>query len=222
MKLKKSFLFLISMFFLMLMGQFSILHAVKRCSPTYIETYIKNLPLQSLSLEEKKELFKMREEEKLAHDVYLELGKLYKLPIFYNITRSEAWHMKMIKILLQKYKLKDPIKGIENKTGVFKSTVFKNLYKKLISRGKNSITEALKVGAIIEELDIKDLQEALKTTDNKDIRVVYTNLMKGSRNHLRAFVRVLKRYGVNYKPVYLSQQEFNKIIATPHETGFYK
>ncbi len=217
---KNFFAFFLSAIFFIVIGQVSVLWA-KRNYTTYIESYLRSLPLEPLSLEEKKELFKMRQEEKLAHDVYWELGKLYKLPIFRNIARSETRHMEMVKILLQKYGLEDPIKGMENKPGVFKAAVFKSLYKKLIRRGKRSLIEALKVGAIVEELDIRDLKKALKTTDNKDIKVLYNNLLKGSRNHLRAFVGILRRYGVNYKPRYLSPQEFNKIITTPHETGIY-
>ncbi len=77
----------------------------------------------------------------------------------------------------------------------------------------------LVVGATIEDLDIKDLEDALKRTDNKDIKAVYENLIKGSRNHMRAFVRQLKRHGWSYKPQYISQSLFERIINSKKERG---
>jgi len=50
------------------------------------------------------------------------------------------------------------------------------------------------VGITIEDLDIKDLQEKLKITDNNDVKMVFENLMKGSRNHMRSFYKqILER-----------------------------
>lgn len=43
--------------------------------------------------------------------------------------------------------------------------------------------------------------------------------MKGSRNHLRAFVSQLKSRGIEYVPQYLSPEEYQAIISTPIETG---
>ncbi len=198
-----------------------VMFPIKGFSQTYMEIYIKNLPKKSLSLKEIEDLYHMREEEKLARDVYLTLYKKYNLIVFKNIAKAEKCHMHMIKVILEKYALEDPLKGIENKIGVFKDKKFTKLYSELVARGERSIVEALKVGAFIEDLDIKDLEDALSRTDNKDIKVVYQNLMKGSRNHMRAFIRVLKRYGGNYIPKFISKEEFVKIINTSHEAGIY-
>lgn len=183
-----------------------------------IENYVLNLPKQSLSQEEISDLFHMREEEKLARDVYLTLYNKWKLPIFRNISKSESWHMHMIKLLLEKYGLKDPV--ISDEIGLFKNQHLQALYNELVSQGSRSLIDALKVGVTIEDLDIKDLEEAINRTDNKDIKVVYQNLEKGSRNHLRAFIRVLKRYGGSYTPKYISQSYFEEIINSGIERGF--
>jgi len=53
--------------------------------------------------------------------------------------------------------------------------------------GSQSLGNALKVGAAIEEIDILDLQEYLDNIKEQAIRQVYENLLKGSENHLRAF-----------------------------------
>ena len=56
-------------------------------------------------------LLLMREEEKMARDVYLELNDLWGLPIFQNIANSEQTHMNAVKTLLDRYGLQDPAAG---------------------------------------------------------------------------------------------------------------
>ena len=57
--------------------------------------------------------------------------------------------------------------------------------------------DALIVGATVEDLDIKDLIDLLNKTDNPDIILVYNNLNKGSRNHLRAFIAQIESLGAS-------------------------
>jgi len=137
----------------------------------------------ALTQEEKEWLLYMREEEKVARDVYKELYKVWGLKIFSNIASSEQKHMDAIKTLLDRYGLEDPAKG----PGVFSNPDLQALYDALMIQGNSSATEALNVGAIIEETDIEDLEKALDLTDHRDIKRVYTNLMAGSYNHLAAF-----------------------------------
>ena len=66
---------------------------------------IQTLPVQELSADEKKGLLLMREEEKLARDVYMALYKQWRLPIFSNIAASEQRHMDAIRTLLDRYGL---------------------------------------------------------------------------------------------------------------------
>ena len=188
---------------------------------TYGEYYVKSLPKQNLTRQEIEDLIHMREEEKLARDVYLTLSKRYRLPVFRNIARSEERHMKMVGLLLKKYNIPDPVAETGDRIGVFKSPELQKLYNELVQRGSKSLIDALKVGATIEDLDIKDLEEALARTDNEDIRTVSQNLMKGSRNHMRAFVRLLRAFGSNYTPQYISVAEFNRIVNSEKERGFY-
>ena len=63
------------------------------------------------------------------------------------------------------------------------------LYDTLVEQGKYSLLDALMVGATIEDLDIKDLQEFSSQIDNEDILLVYSNLERGSRNHMRSFIK---------------------------------
>ncbi|MEA3413785.1 MAG: DUF2202 domain-containing protein, partial [Pseudomonadota bacterium] len=83
-----------------------------------------------------------------------------------------------------------------------------------------SLIDALIVGATIEEIDILDIQGALDSVvDNPDIEVVYENLLKGSRNHLRAFVSNLESLGYTYESDYLTQTAYDEIINSDTETG---
>ncbi len=79
--------------------------------------------------------------------------------------------------------------------------------------------EALQVGALIEEVDIEDLQLAIEETDNADLQNAYDNLMRGSRNHLRAFVAEIERTGVVYEAQHLDQTIVDAILDGPVERG---
>ena len=154
----------------------------------------------------------MREEEKVARDVYIYLYEIYPLRPFLNISKSEQAHMDAIKYLIDIYDLEDPVG--DNPEGVFQNEELQELYDALIEIGSTSREEALKVGALIEEVDIIDLRTELDSNaSNEDVIRVYTNLCKASEAHLRAFTGVLALYGVEYAPVKLSQEEFDRIMA---------
>ncbi len=154
----------------------------------------------------------MREEEKLARDVYLALYEIHPLRPFLNISKSEQAHMDAIKYLIDTYELIDPV--ADNPEGVFQNDMLQTLYDELIETGSSNEVEALKVGALIEEIDILDLQHELDSTVvNEDVSRVYQNLLSASENHIRAFVRVLAINGVEYVPVKLEQELFDAIMA---------
>ncbi len=153
----------------------------------------------------------MREEEKLARDVYLYLYEIYPLRPFLNISKSEQAHMDAMLYLIDTLNLVDPVG--ENPEGVFQNQELQTLYNELIERGSKSQEEALRVGALIEEVDIKDIQTELgKYATNEEVFRVYTNLIRASGNHLRAFVGVLGVYDVDYEPVLLEPEQFRQII----------
>jgi hypothetical protein len=141
-----------------------------------------------LSPDEIKWLTFMREEEKLAHDVYVELYSKWKLRIFDNISRSEARHFASIGVLLARYEVEDPAKGLP--AGVYKNPELTALHRELVEKGMLTLEAALEVGILIEKHDIADLEAALKDTGRTDIKTVYTNLLAGSLNHLDSFEQV--------------------------------
>ena len=138
-----------------------------------------------LTPDEEAGLLQLREEEKLARDIYIKMYALYGKRIFSNIIESEQRHMDAVKGLLDRYNLDDPAAG--NDVGVFTSQEIQRLFDDLLARGIVSLAEAMEVGVDIEKLDIADLEKALSETTRRDITRVYENLLAGSYNHLEAF-----------------------------------
>ncbi|MFC2165556.1 DUF2202 domain-containing protein [Acidobacteriota bacterium] len=182
-----------------------------------IAELIASLPYEDVSVQERAGLLHMYEEEKLARDVYLTLQEKWKARIFHNIAQSEKRHMEALKRLLEKYSIPLPVE--HDTVGYFANAELQNLYYQLTSEGSVSLDIALWVGATIEDLDIFDLIAYLDEADNIDIRTVYQNLMKGSRNHLRAFGRQLEDRGQPYQAQYLPQGVVDDIINSPMERG---
>ena len=151
-----------------------------------------SISAKDLSEEEIQGLIQMREEEKLARDVYLTLYERWGLPIFRNIARSEQRHTDAVRNLLEMFGIPDPVTN--DSVGHFSNETFTRLYGELVERGNASLLAALRVGIDIEELDIDDLEHLLTQTENPYIIRVYNNLLRGSYNHLRAFRSVYRRY----------------------------
>ena len=183
-----------------------------------LRTQLNSMPIEDLTAEEEAGLIFMREEEKLAHDVYIKLYETWGRQVFNNIAASEQTHTEAVLLLLERYNLQDPVG--DNGVGVFVNADLQLLYDQLVARGNQSVEEAFRVGAAIEEIDILDLQDQLtNVVDNQDITLIYESLQKGSRNHLRAFVRNMDNIGITYAPEYLSQAEYDVIIAGDMENG---
>jgi len=154
-------------------------------------------------------LLLMREEEKMALDVYNVFYETYGIVPFNNISDSEKRHTEAVLALINHFGLTDPAL---TEPGKFANPTFQALYDQLIAAG-SSANLALSTGAFIEEYDIADLKKLIAETTNTDIIRVYNNLLEGSENHLRAFVKALASQGVVYSPQILSIEDFDAIIA---------
>ncbi|MCK5772857.1 MAG: DUF2202 domain-containing protein, partial [Thermoplasmata archaeon] len=90
----------------------------------------------------------MREEEKLARDVYSYLYDLWGQRTFDNIQGAEQKHMDSLLGLIEEYSLEDPVG--DNEPGIFEDQALQDLYDDLIESGEASLVDALLVGAAIE------------------------------------------------------------------------
>lgn len=186
-------------------------------SATALGTSLAALPNESLNAAELASLAHMREEEKLAGDVYTQLNTAWggSTRVFGNIANSEATHTEAVRQLLVRYQLSDPAAALA--AGVYANASLQALYTQLVNTGSTSLVAALTVGVTVEDLDIADLTTDLASVDNQDIRLVYDNLLKGSRNHMRSFYKTLVLQGGSYTPQYLSQATFDAIVNSAIE-----
>ena len=170
---------------------------------------------QTLDEHERLHLIFMREEEKLARDVYTKLSMLYpNSNVFGKIAASESRHTCKVCDTLKRFSIEDPV--VNDNVGVFSSEefgkYFTNKYQELTDIGATSELDALYVGALIEEFDMIDIKTCpevmieridsvknsndcgLVYTNNRVINSLYENLIDGSENHLRAFVSKIENY----------------------------
>jgi hypothetical protein len=182
------------------------------------QVLLDTLPIGDLSQEEQDALIYMREEEKLARDVYTALAEKWDLPLFSNIAQSEQTHMDSVLDLLDRYEITDPA---SSQPGVFTNPDLQALYDQLVKQGSVSLADAIKVGGAIEEIDILDLQERLTQTDQQDIQLVFENLLHGSYNHLNSFASTYKvQTGEDYQPQYMTAEQYQTILDEGYTGGF--
>ncbi|MFZ4859104.1 MAG: DUF2202 domain-containing protein [Desulfuromonadaceae bacterium] len=163
----------------------------------------------TLSVPEAEMLTYMREEEKLARDIYLMMYQKWSAVTFSNIADSEQKHTDTIKKMLDKYSLSDPA---QDAIGVFTNADLQGKYDQLLASGLQSYIDGLYVGATIEEIDMIDIQHAIDVTTHIDVINTYQNLLEGSKDHLRAYVRSLAAQGVTYAPQFISREFYDAII----------
>jgi hypothetical protein len=198
-------------------------------------------PAAPLDEGETQHLIFMREEEKLARDVYLTLAALYPAwPVFETIgTLSEQTHADTVRDMLAKFGIPDPnpdANNLPDSIGVFTGEdygwYFTEKFLALVERGRTDALEALHVGAFIEELDMVDIvgcpaaivdtsdaidegECGLDYTNKKPLKTMYTHLLEGSKDHLRAYVRNIEAIigEGNYVAQVLTQEEVDEILG---------
>jgi len=195
----------------------------------------------TLDAGETQHLIFMREEEKLARDVYLTMAALYPQSSTFSTigTQSEQTHTDTVRDMLAKYGIPDPNPGandLPDSIGVFTGAdygwYFTEKYLALVASGRVSLLDALYVGAFIEELDMLDIvncpkvivetsdligpgQCGLSYTDEKAIKTMYTHLLDGSKSHLRSYVKSIEAIigQGNYVAQVLTQEEVDAILG---------
>jgi hypothetical protein len=157
---------------------------------------------QDLSSIEKDLLLKQYEEEMMANELYTSFYEKYWIETFKNIANSESKHMQAVKALLDRY-------GLETPTNY---NHIKDLYEQLKEEWSKSAFDALEVWVKIEFVDIDDIITAIKSTDNNDIKIVFTNIGWWSYNHLRWFLKAIDNNWYETKldwKKYISEDDLN-------------
>lgn len=173
-------------------------------------------PTQALDTDEAATLTFMREEERLARDLYLQFDGLGESALFVNISAAEQRHMDAVKVAMDRYGIAEP--SDPTQVGQYANTELGKLHSELLAQG-SSYLGALWAAGMVEEVDIDDLRNAIDETDNEDLQTIYGNLLRGSRNHLRAFAGEIERQGAVYEAQFLEQDDVDDILNSPMERG---
>jgi hypothetical protein len=127
------------------------------------------------------------QEEKLAHDLYVQLASTSGAQQFANIVNSESTHISLVQGLLVSYNIVDPTVGLAE--GEFLDQDLRALYDSLLASGSVDRAGAIAAGIAVEEKDIADIEAMLATDLPSDVASVLERLLSGSQNHLAAFQR---------------------------------
>jgi hypothetical protein len=127
------------------------------------------------------------QEEKLAHDLYVQLARTSGAVQFQNILNSESTHISLVQGLLATYNIVDPTIGLAE--GEFVDQELQALYDSLLASGSVDRAGAIAAGIAVEEKDIADIEVMLATDLPSDVASVLERLLSGSQNHLAAFQR---------------------------------
>jgi len=161
------------------------------------------------------DLIRLYEEEVLAHDLYVELGKTHPgIMPFQNIPSAESRHREIMAGILEKEGIALP-KATNGKRFVTKD--LNRAFKKWLREGRSSELAACRVGVRLEEFDITDLRKAQK--DSPKYKQSFAALESASNNHLRAFYRNLANRGGDYTPASLPQEDFQRILNSDQQPG---
>jgi len=152
---------------------------------------LENISNGEISIEQQEGMRYIIEEEKVARDVYLALSKRWNDRIFRNIAKSEQKHINAVAKLFSNYDIEAP--STLEYEGVFENEKLQKLYDDLVAKGESSRLNAYKVGVVVEETDIADLEELLQADISSDFERTYSNLLRGSNKHLSAFNRELSK-----------------------------
>lgn len=159
-------------------------------------------------------LRQMRDEEKLARDVYDRFAPTD--PLFATLADAERRHFDAVGRLMASRGLPDPAAAAA--PGAFGDPATTALYEALVARGTTPVTR-FEVAAEIEETDLDDLRRALERVASPDVRAVFENLARGSRNHMRHVDARLTALGIAYAPRRLARADYDAIVRSPIERG---
>ncbi|UPT78558.1 DUF2202 domain-containing protein [Sulfurovum sp. XGS-02] len=143
-----------------------------------------------LTEEQKDMLFFIYQEEKVARDVYITLGKMYKNEnTFRSMQITEQRHLECAKELCDIYGV-DTSSMDESVIGAFESPLLKMLYDAYIEKGKSSLRDALEMAEFIGASDTEMIEHASIGMPN-DVVSVYEKLKKGNMNRPDTYEAVI-------------------------------
>jgi hypothetical protein len=152
---------------------------------------------------------KLYEEEKMAYDIYGEFYERWSLGIFNTIQQREARHVWCVERIMDNYGYKyDPV----TEPGYYRDKETQKIYDELTVKGCISDLAALEAGAYIKEKFIYQLRERIRYQEDEYVVKVIFLMESAAQDHFRAFVKSIRKSGSEYKPVFLTEDEFSNIL----------
>jgi hypothetical protein len=132
----------------------------------------------------------MREEVKLARDVYAVLSDAWRVDVFQGTAGSKQALMEDISDVLAQYGIDDPPAA----AGIFRHAELQELYAYLVDQGMRSVNDALDVTILVEQTVIADVDALINDTEQTALRAVLTRLKESSLSRLLTLTRHLAMY----------------------------
>lgn len=196
----------------------TLLEVAKDGVSTFI---VDNLPsimdvTDPLGADEIEFIYALREDEKISRDLTLVLAELYpEVQFFSRVAKAGATHIATVERLLDYYEIEYPKLSAP---GMFGDESRQNHYDQLLAMGETE-EGGYRAIAQLEEENIVAYDEVIDDIDNPNIEIVVANLLKSSKNHLRAAVRQITRVGGEYIPQLLDDATYNNIVGSTPEKG---
>ncbi|MFK5938258.1 MAG: DUF2202 domain-containing protein [Sulfurimonas sp.] len=178
-------------------------------SQTVTSIDLSTYTLQSLTDYQKYSLAYMWNEERLAHDIYLNLYAINPVTQLERIaTNSETVHIDLVKDLVEAYDInitnlvdyKEHYSQAELEampSGIYGIPAIQDLYDELYAYGVASSQTSLEVGCKVEVVDVNDLDIYITQADTNEALIDTFNILRnGSYQHYWAFDSGLKNLGI--------------------------
>jgi hypothetical protein len=134
------------------------------------------------------QLTEMREEERMARDLYTQLATSSGEAIFTRIAGAEQRHLDAVERLMTSQGMNPAAVG--STLGRYAVGEVQSAYSRWLSRGRASDQAAFKVGVELETWDIAELKAMEVPSGTSGARVVAA-LLNGSEHHLTAFTKAV-------------------------------
>lgn len=134
------------------------------------------------------QLTEMREEERMARDLYTQLAKTSGSQIFTRIAASEQRHLDAVERLMTSQGMDADAAG--STVGTYAVPDLQKAYDGWLAEGRASDVAAYTVGTELEKQDIADL-EALDPKPGTTAERVVEALLNASEHHLAAFTKAV-------------------------------
>lgn len=169
-----------------------------------------------LTTDEIEFIYAVREDEKLAHNLYIYFVTQYPTARqLANIGNAEINHITTIERVFTYYEIDFPTLG---QPGVFTDENRQAIYTRLTAQG-STLHEAYQVMAALEEENIVIYSKVASELTNPNLQLIINNLAQSSENHFKVLVNQITAWGSIYTPTLLEASQYEEILDSVFQPG---